>query len=317
MLKKYIKLPIVLLSIFILNIFSENCIVKANGEEIFTECNYKYEINDNNITLLKYVGNEKNITIPNKINGMNVNRIGSYCFYENNSIQNINVPNSITQIDSNAFARCNLLTNIKLPDTITCISKYMFYDCKNLSDIEIPNSVKTIEQFAFLGCEKLSKILIPDSVETIKDYAFMMCKDLKITIIHKNVTNIGTKIFHGCKDVKIYGDSNSIIEKYAKKNNILYIQMNNENLEPIIECKADLCSPQYCNTSIKLSIDSLGSSKLSYKFIITKDGNKLLESTFSENNSIQWIPTVAGNYVIYFKILCNTRKKIMYIKICC
>lgn len=120
----------------------------------FTEQAYLYQIvpaknaNDKaTVTISKQNKNQKNVVIPEEINGMKVTTIESYAFYQYNKILSFTTKKS-------------KLRTIELPDTLTTIEKYAFYQCGKLEEIEIPNSVKTIGAYAFSSCTNLEKIVI-------------------------------------------------------------------------------------------------------------------------------------------------------------
>ena len=68
------------------------------SEEVDT--NYLYTTNNNEITLLRYLGNRTNIKVPSAINGIPVTKIGCTCFsYSNNSITSVLIPEGIVVIE--------------------------------------------------------------------------------------------------------------------------------------------------------------------------------------------------------------------------
>ena len=99
------------------------------------------------------------------------------------------IPDGVTSIGSYAFYDCDSLTNITIPSSVTSIGWYAFYHCDNLTSITIPSSVTSIDGFAFAHCSSLTSITIPNSVTSIGKSAFEDCnKNLKI-YLHQNVTH--------------------------------------------------------------------------------------------------------------------------------
>ena len=149
------------------------CIDDKKGktpEETYEELGFIVE----NGVLVKYIGRDKNVTVPNGIN-----KIGESVFYGCIDLTSIEIPNSVTTIGNNAFRICTNLTSIEIPSGVTTIGDYAFYTCTKLTSVEIPNSVTTIGGSAFRNCTNLTSIEIPNSVTTIGEYAFAYCLNLK------------------------------------------------------------------------------------------------------------------------------------------
>jgi hypothetical protein len=136
----------------------------------------KYKIeNSGNITITNYtVGSNKEVIIPEKIEGKPVTIILKYV-YCLNELTKVQIPNSVTYIGGNAFAE-DKLTEIQISNSVIEIGDYAF--CNNeLTSIQIPNSVTKIGECAFFGNE-LTSVQIPNSVILIEDDAFAVNKEL-------------------------------------------------------------------------------------------------------------------------------------------
>ncbi len=72
----------------------------------------------------------KHVVIPES-----VTTIGSYAFYNCNSLTSVTIPDSVTEIGSDAFYNCNSLTSVTIPDSVTTIGSYAFYVCYNIKNI--------------------------------------------------------------------------------------------------------------------------------------------------------------------------------------
>lgn len=98
-------------------------------------------------TIIGYGGEDKNVVIPEEVNGVKV-----------------------TTIAANAFASCGL-TSIVIPDSVTSIGGAAFYS-NSLTEIKLPKNLKYIGGDSFRG-NRLRKIDIPKSVTTISPSAFV------------------------------------------------------------------------------------------------------------------------------------------------
>ena len=102
-------------------------------------------------------------------------------------INSLVIPESVTSIGKYAFSNFKNLTNITIPNSVTTIGKYAFFGCENVINIAIPNSISTIGESAFYGCSSLKTIIIPSSVEFIYQKAFAECSSLELVVSNANV----------------------------------------------------------------------------------------------------------------------------------
>ena len=120
-----------------------------------------------NGVLIKYVGSETTVTIPNSVTA-----IGWNAFSQCSGMTSVTIPNSVTSIGSNAFQMCRALTSVTIPNGVTEIANSVFSDCSGLTSVTIPNSVTSIGGNAFEGCKALKSLTIPNSVTSIARDAF-------------------------------------------------------------------------------------------------------------------------------------------------
>ena len=148
------------------------------------------------------------------------------------SLEQINIPDSVTSIGDWAFEGCKSLRQINIPDSVTSIGHSAFFGCKSLQEITIPSSVSAIEGNPFVGCtctitchsphfkvvgnvlynSDLTNLIsclstqshfnIPDNVTSIGDSAFEGCSSLRQIYIPDSVTSIGDSAFTGCTSLR-------------------------------------------------------------------------------------------------------------------
>ncbi len=163
--------------------------------KILTYGDFEYIIiNNSEIAIIQYTGNDEQVVIPQKIDGIPVRHIGSTAiepvdsdgimwtaFSWCESLKSVVIPDGVINIGTGAFAWCTNLTNITIPDSVTYIGELAFNGCSKLTGhITISDSMTNIGTYTFAGCSSLTSITIPNSVTAIYPYAFNGCNNLKV-----------------------------------------------------------------------------------------------------------------------------------------
>lgn len=206
---------------------------KIAEPEQFEEDGFRYFINENSQAVItQYVGEEENVVVPETLGGNytvtglgnfsfsnfyykaslshsqtliksiilpdTIKEIGICAFASNISLENINIPKSLTVIPKECFYNCKTLNKIVIPDNIECIDEGAFYNCEKLKSISISEKIKEIKKDTFRYCSELETIEMP-GVKKIKYGAFYSCTKLSDEIFSENITEIGDWAFFGCK----------------------------------------------------------------------------------------------------------------------
>ena len=117
---------------------------KARDREVFSYGKFDYIILDNgNIEIALYRGDEKSVTVPDVIKSRIVSSIGEGAFRTKN-VTDVTLGSFITEIGDYAFSGCRSLKSISFDAKIESIGKYAFLDCNALSDFRFPDSLKKI-----------------------------------------------------------------------------------------------------------------------------------------------------------------------------
>lgn len=186
-----------------------------------TDGDYTYVNNsDGTVCITGYLGEEHNLHIPEKINGKLVRTVQG--FEENEDLENVIIPKSVTEIAYNAFYNCINLSDvsfekgselkkigmsafsgspiysIEIPDGVTEIGEHAFAKCWKLTSVSLSKNLKGIDAYTFAECIKLDKIQIPDSVMYIGESAFL-ADGLTEIVIPDNLTSIGFEAFKSNK----------------------------------------------------------------------------------------------------------------------
>lgn len=164
-----------------------------------TSGDFEYEVlEDGTAEITAYNGSAKALTIPYKLDGYTVTKIGYRSFYKNTSLTSLIIPDSVKSIGNMAFWSCNL-TSVNLGNGVTIIGKQAFAGNKSLTNVTFGNSLTSIDDNALLMCTSLTDITIPDGVTSIGLNAFKGCEKLQSVTIPDSVTKVGGSAFLNTK----------------------------------------------------------------------------------------------------------------------
>ena len=108
--------------------------------------NWKYEASENEIVLVRYIGDDDEVIVPNTINEKTVVRLKYSAFSPENCKGFLYTRSNETLMT---------LRKVTLPTTITTIESEMFYGCSCLEEVCFSKNIKRIEPRAFTNCHSL------------------------------------------------------------------------------------------------------------------------------------------------------------------
>lgn len=123
---------------------------RANASK-YGDFEYETKKKTNEVTIVKYVGNEAKVIVPESIEGGIVRAIAVDAF-SGNSIEEVIIPDSVTTVRGKAFAFCKNLKKVRLSENITKLVSDTFYGCDKLEDINIPDLVQELPAGFFKDC---------------------------------------------------------------------------------------------------------------------------------------------------------------------
>ena len=128
-------------------------------EEIIKEKNeWRYEIKEGEVIILSYLGEDMEVEVPKKIEGLPVIALEKRAFYEKKNLNRVYLPSTICKMGEYAFSECRALCEIEIPASLIKISRHAFYNCRKLEKVTLWDTVKDIEDGAFKNCYQLREI---------------------------------------------------------------------------------------------------------------------------------------------------------------
>ncbi len=202
---------------YALNIYSSTC----GSNKLVQEGNYIYFVDGEEKQIVRYLGNETELTIDSSVTG-----ITGSAFFESN-VTKITLPNGIKYIGASAFKN-SALEEINLPDSIITIGANAFENSKLKGIVTLPKNLKEVPSRAFSGT-LITNVVFPEGLEKIGDYAFSSCHNLLDAIIPESVKEIGMYAYYDCIAIETmymqfvgrYADSS--LNTTEKEKSIYYI----------------------------------------------------------------------------------------------
>ena len=125
-------------------------------------------------------------------------RIESSQFNNNDVLQTVRLPKTLTYLGGRAFYDCDALTSVTIAGNITSnnIGSYCFYSCDKLEEVIIEEGITTISSYMFQYCYRLSKLTLPLSLTSINYDAFYNCYSLANIPLPGKLQTIGEYAFY-------------------------------------------------------------------------------------------------------------------------
>lgn len=214
----------------------------------------KFVFDENTNTITKFTGDETEVIIPAKINGVDVKAIGKMAF-KGKKIKSVVLNEGLEVIGNGAFAGITTLEKINFPSTLNKIDDMAFVKT-SLKELQLNEGLQVIGKRAFSNCSSLQKINLPNSLTKISDNAFEKCKISNDILFGENLGHVGHKVFSGNKgtiNISISKSGNKLFlhdELFLKNQNELKIPQGRE----IMLFVRAFCDGS-CSSSRKISLD--------------------------------------------------------------
>ena len=146
---------------------------------------FTYSVNGNAITITKYTGSAKSVTVPATIDGKKVTTIGKKAFFENKKLEKVTISKNVTTIEREAFERCTKLRKVTYGKNVKKIHSAAFAGCKKLKSITLPSKLTSLNEGVFYNAG-LTSIKIGDKIKSINPIALEIDSLKKITVAKNN-----------------------------------------------------------------------------------------------------------------------------------
>lgn len=212
--------------------------VSLRKKVVVTYDNHNFIFDENRI--IKYIGKEKVVIVPN-----GVEEIESSAFWDNQYIEEIVLPETLTNMGGDTFYYCKNLRKINIPKNVMSMGNNPFAGCPhvviqnesphfilengalftadsqtliycsvqgNETEYIIPEGVRVIGKHAFYCCDRFEKITLPHSLEKMENNPFSGCSKLSLVNNSKAYHIQDDVIYNGFKTA-VVGTLNKIKAK--------------------------------------------------------------------------------------------------------
>lgn len=131
-------------------------------EENTPDADFETKADGSGVSITKYIGSAETVTIPEKIGGKTVTKIGSSAFAGNETIKKVIVAKTVTKIENFAFKNCKALETVTLFDAsfgYDGIADNAFSGCDALKTIHLNTVYEQTNEWFSYGAAKLDRLM--------------------------------------------------------------------------------------------------------------------------------------------------------------
>lgn len=176
-------------------IFTTNSRIYGKWYNVYSN-NFGYTVSKGKATINYYYGGtETVVVIPCYINSFPVERIAASTFANRTMLRNVIICDGIEYIDNNAFDGCNSMESIQLPNTLKEIGESAFENCELLKKVEFPESLEKINKNAFKSCSTLDSATLIGDWWVTSDTNYIFERMVEKSTVAQDITTNTSKIF--------------------------------------------------------------------------------------------------------------------------
>ena len=171
---------------------------------------------ESSVNIIGYIGNDNSLNVKSTIDGADVVRVTSGAFTENEVIENIVLPDTVTDIESSSFNSCSMLKSVEM-NGVKSIGESAFYACCLLENVKVGDLVEAIGKKAFGNCKAIKEFYFSDSITEIGDGAFQNASPKAVMTERAYSEKTGYSYeYVNAKGFRYYPDNDSNFEYYVE-----------------------------------------------------------------------------------------------------
>ncbi len=140
------------------------------------------------------------IEVPSQLADKPVIALSEKSFYNNMSVKEIRLSDTIMEIGEAAFLNCPCLEKVSIPQNINKLPKWCFAYCKKLKEVEGLDQIIIFESYSFYKAFAAAELVLEQEIEFIGHYAFSECLIEKLYIGH--IIHAGKMGFARCHNLQ-------------------------------------------------------------------------------------------------------------------
>lgn len=188
---------ILLIALLFTSAFFFSC-SKEKNPELLASSDFVYRENeDGSITITGYTGLEKNIVIPDQIDGKTVSVLGENSFRTMKNLVSVVIPDTVHTMDM-AFVDCSSLESVSIGDGVTSMNG-AFKNCVALKTVVGGENVQMLCE-TFENCTALESATVYSKVQSCVS-AFKGCASLKSAVVENGVDTL-SRTFENCTSLE-------------------------------------------------------------------------------------------------------------------
>lgn len=200
-----------------------------------------YNVYDTHVAITKYIGEGGDVIVPAQIEELPVYVIETGAF-KGSAVTNVIIEEGIAKIKSQCFAKCESLQTIQLPESLFFLGEDTFSSCSSLTEITFPKSISTIPYSVCYECTSLKTvtILTETANSKISSMAFLRCTSLENVYITGAVSEIYSDAFEEVSEnIIFHGPVGCTAAKFCAENFYEYsvVKVETDDPEATTECE--------------------------------------------------------------------------------
>lgn len=156
--------------------------VEKDGLVFVDDMAFVIDSENETATFLNCLNEYKSLTIPSKVtfneNEYAVTKILRMYFSDNDTIEEVILPDTVVSFEDYTFYRCDALKTLVLPASVRDLGNGFLAASTSIKSISIPEGVTIIQERCFNSCASLEKVILPSTLEEIDKDAFSYCYKL-------------------------------------------------------------------------------------------------------------------------------------------